>query len=108
MRVVVLAALCSALAGCGPAGRSPVSEKAEQVGVADKAEKVYSRDEFRGLVVGKTPDEVIRAVGRPDKTSGADSRYWSYRERTRDPITGKTDGNIMVVFENGAAARVVY
>lgn len=37
------------------------------------AKKTYTREEFRSLVVGKTKEEVIAAVGRPHATqSGVD------------------------------------
>lgn len=69
---------------------------------------VYTRDEFRKLVVGKTPDEVIAAVGKPDDTSESGSVSWTYMYRTKDPITGKTDVSAIVVFEDGRVDRVRY
>lgn len=41
--------------------------------------QVYDRDGFRALVLGSTPDEVIRAVGKPDHTTETSSQ-----EESRD------------------------
>lgn len=57
--------------------------------------KVYSRDEFSKLVVGKTPAEVIAVLGKPDSTqersNESGSPTWYFYSRTRDPATGKVD-----------------
>jgi len=74
-----------------------------------ETKRVYTRQEFRELVMGKTPDEVIAAVGKPDRTADDDnSQVWRYDERTRDPVTGKADDNTHVYFENGKVTRVSY
>jgi hypothetical protein len=73
------------------------------------AKKTYSREEFETLVVGKSPDEVIAAVGKPDRTEGSEDRAgWFYGERTRDPVTGKTDYRAVLHFEAGKVSRVQY
>jgi hypothetical protein len=66
------------------------------------------RAKFRESVVGKTPDEVIAAAGKPDSTSesGRGTANWYYQERTVDPVTEKLDGRVQVVFEDGRVSQV--
>lgn len=67
--------------------------------------KVYSRDEFDQLVKGKTPDEVIAAVGRPTHTFSDDR--WGYYHRVMNPITAKPD-TATVEFKDGRVYNVDY
>ena len=68
---------------------------------------VYDRDEFRSLLVGKTEAEVLDLVGRPDSTQDAAAgRAWYYDRRTRDPVTGKTDARVQVLFAGDRVASV--
>jgi hypothetical protein len=57
------------------------------------ATKVYSRDEFKRLVLGKSPEEVIAAVGRPASFHNEDDEpiRWHYSQRALNPATGKAD-----------------
>lgn len=64
--------------------RLKAEEEAHQ---KDPKTKVYGRDEFRSMLMGKTENEVLDAVGRPTNTRDGS---WTYDDRTRDPITGKT------------------
>lgn len=70
--------------------------------------KVYTREEFKKLVMGKTPEEVIAAVGRPwiaeDNDDGS-PRWWSYLGRALNPATGEA-GSVEVYFQDGKVARV--
>jgi hypothetical protein len=73
------------------------------------AVKTHTRDEFRALVLGRTRDQVIEAVGKPDKTQDADGDiYWYYQKRTVDPVTGKVDRSVQVVFLSGVVRSVNY
>jgi hypothetical protein len=75
---------------------------------AAAANRVWTRDEFRAAVMGKTPEEVIAAVGRPDGTDDApDGRplVWYYWDRVMNPATGDTDSGILD-FEGGRVAGV--
>ena len=75
----------------------------------EPANKLYTRDEVRKLLVGKTADEVLQAVGKPDSTSEtALGAYWYYRHKTTDPVTGQTDANAQVCFSNGQVVRINY
>src|SRR5438270_194190 len=65
-------------------------------------EPVYLREEFTGLILGKTPEEVRQLLGTPAKTSSdPDTEYWHYRNRSRDPVTGRLDSDVQIVFRNG-------
>jgi hypothetical protein len=70
---------------------------------------VFAREEFTRRVMGKTEDEVISAVGRPDETSDDnDARYWHFKKRTRDPLTQAEDTDVQVVIKQGKVANVNY
>lgn len=71
--------------------------------------KVYLRDEFRSLVMGKTTDEVLAAVGKPDRTQDSGSTFfWQYNNLAKDPITGEIDSTTQVTFEDGKVISVDY
>jgi len=73
-----------------------------QVQAAAEAPVVYLRNDFTASVLGKSEDEVLEAIGKPDDTSeDAQAKYWHYRRRTKDPATGRTDSDVQVVFERG-------
>ena len=66
------------------------------------------RQDFKAAVIGKSPEEVIAVVGRPDDTTqlpGLDT--WTYRNRTIDPVTGKT-GTAILMIRGGSVADVVF
>lgn len=98
---VVFAGLCLACGGAGTGERSAESSA--------PAKKIYGREEFRKAITGKTPDEVIKAVGKPDSTqdSGGGST-WYYNKATKDPVTDKVDYSAQVVFEGGRVSQVNY
>jgi hypothetical protein len=74
-----------------------------------RASKVYTRDEFRELVIGKTPAEVRALLGPPRKENESPKRIvWHYQERTTDPATSKIDREAQVVFEHEKVVRVDY
>jgi hypothetical protein len=64
------------------------------------AKEIPYREEFRRTVIGKTFDEVIAAIGRPDDTQqlGNFAAFWYYRRAARDEVTGKV-GSAQLVFE---------
>jgi hypothetical protein len=72
-----------------------------------KGKRIYARAEFKELVMGKTADEVIAAVGKPDRTEADEfGTYWHYRGRTTDPVTGKTDPDTRLEFKEGRVSEV--
>jgi outer membrane protein assembly factor BamE (lipoprotein component of BamABCDE complex) len=71
--------------------------------------EVYTRDEFKQLILGKTEDEVLQALGKPRSTSQKENvQYWHYANRTMDPLTKKIDSDAQVVLENGRVRAINY
>lgn len=63
--------------------------------------KRFTRDEFREMLMEKTKEEVIAAVGRPEYTTEPGSgHYWRYGNITYDPVSGKTDASAYVRFNS--------
>jgi hypothetical protein len=61
--------------------------------------QAMNRADFRNAVLGKTAEQVIQSVGRPDSTQEfGDGPTWYYEGRTYDPVTGKKDSRAQVVF----------
>lgn len=105
MRYVVLLVLVLAVGCEKPATTSDL----RTVDGKEQARKTYTRDQFRDLLVGKTPDEVVKAVGKPDRTHDIAGRIvWHYDGMTTDPATGKPDRTAQVIFEQGVVNRVNY
>jgi hypothetical protein len=78
-------------------------------GDGNEAKTVYLRDEFGKLVQGKTQEEVLKAVGKPDRTQSAGDRvYWYYNKITKDPVKNKIDSRAQVLFQGGRVASVSY
>lgn len=69
----------------------------------EPANKLYTRDEFRTLLMGKTADEVLQAIGKPNSTADTPDRdpMWYYRNITYDPLTKNTDTSTYVYFRRG-------
>ena len=76
-----------------------------------------SRQQFERAVMHKTRDEVIDAVGRPDRTESEcfgnpfgeayrESRWYYYR-RTLDPASGREDPAAMVEFRGASPPRCI-
>jgi hypothetical protein len=71
--------------------------------------RVYTRAEFSRRVLGKSEEEVIDAVGRPNETSeDDDARYWHFKNRTFDPMTQQKDTDVQVVIKGGKVANINY
>lgn len=72
--------------------------------------KALDHDEFVKLTLGKTRDEVIKAVGRPDKIKkdpnpDISNERWFYYRKTFDKKTGKVDHEVSFVFNASFAAN---
>lgn len=68
-----------------------------------------TRDAFTAAVKGKTANDVLVAVGKPDQTTASgDTQYWYYQERTVDPVSGNADREAQVIIENGKVDRINY
>ena len=82
-------------------------EQAREVERQAKEKSLPTRDEFRAKVMGKTTDEVTDLVGKPDSVAASGgAATWTYRNVSRDPVTGKTDGPVSVHFRNGRVEKV--
>jgi DnaJ-domain-containing protein 1 len=71
---------------------------------------VRFRNDFKKMVMGKTKQEVIAAVGKPDSTSESQLSfamiaYWKYSEQVKDPASGNI-GGAEVHFTNGKVDSV--
>lgn len=89
------------LIGCQQ-DKEPQADQTQQPGV-------YTRDELKQLIMGKTEDEVLHILGKPRSTSQKDSvQYWHYANRSMDPLTKKIDTDAQVVFENGRVRAINY
>ena len=70
---------------------------------------VYTRGEFTSMVMGKSEVEVLDHLGKPDRTAtDSDARYWHYKGRTKDPVSGETDTDAQLVFRDGRVTAVTY
>jgi hypothetical protein len=68
---------------------------------------VYSREEFRTMVTGKSRAEVAAALG--SRTHGVEAgprEVWHFAGLTRDPDTGRPDFDVAVVFEGETVTAV--
>lgn len=84
-------------------GRTPI--EASPPVVIQKLTVRLSRDEFTKATAGKMKDEIISAVGRPDRTTrdSTDGSFenWYYANKTFDPTTGKSDNLAVIVIGFG-------
>lgn len=67
-----------------------------------------SRDELKNLIIGKSPEELLRELGRPTNTRERlhGNQSWTYENISYDPISGKQDQIIFVDFEDGKVSRI--
>ena len=73
----------------------------------DLDSKTMFRDSFAKAVVGKTTDQVIQVVGKPDRTSDfGNYSHWYYDNKTKDRITGKLDASVSLFFVDGIVDEV--
>ncbi len=70
----------------------------------------YSVEQFKRLVKGKTEQEVIAAVGKPQRIMSREQTenrtYWYYVYRTYDPATGQAQPQTEVIFRDGRVIQV--
>lgn len=71
------------------------------------ANRRLPRDQFRALVVGRSMDEVLRALGMPADTQDQEvGQFWYYQNVAPDPVTGKSAAQVQIIFEGGTATTV--
>jgi hypothetical protein len=71
-------------------------------------DKKYTREEFKKLAIGKTPDQLIATLGRPTSTEDyrdGSPRRWYYYGRALNPATGEYSG-AWIDFADGKAIDV--
>ncbi len=63
-----------------------------------KANRKLPRDEFRQLISGMTPEQLIEAIGRPDNTQEIEGlgSIWYYTGVALDPATGKMSAMVQI------------
>lgn len=66
--------------------------------------KVWTADELEAAVLGKTPDEVLATLGRPDRTTNTD-QHWSYDSILLNRITNKLT-TVIILFSDGKVVEV--
>jgi hypothetical protein len=105
----VLVVVCGGMAALAFFGwRAAVAPDVEPP-VESSQSAIFLRGDFKSLVMGKTPEEVIKRVGKPDSTQDIGGEpTWYYRNRTIDPTTGAVDDKAQVEFKNGRAVGVNY
>ncbi len=70
----------------------------------------YSRGQFQGHVVGKTEDEIVSRVGKPDAVDTKDPAKprWTYNTKTFDPDNfNQVDPKAIVILEKDAQGKLV-
>ncbi len=67
---------------------------------AEKAKSLKSRASVEASLMGKSQDEVLKMLGRPNQTSdGNISRRWDYDATTLNEVTGKPDRKMVIEFD---------
>lgn len=73
--------------------------------------KVWTRDEFQTAVLGKSSEQVIASVGRPetahDHPNGKPDR-WVYPRKVLNPTTQRPDDVWVEFDEFGKASKVIW
>lgn len=77
--------------------------------VAGPAKKVYTRNELKTLLMGKSSDDVLKLLGTPQETTDlGHAKIWVYHRVSRDPTNGQTDVSAAVRLEDGRVTMVVF
>jgi hypothetical protein len=74
----------------------------------NKEPEVLLREDFRRAIMGKTMQEVIEAVGRPNSTQDLSfAVFWNYEKKVKDPASGKI-GSARVEFRGSVVSEVIF
>lgn len=70
--------------------------------------KLPTREEFRQAYMGKTKDEILESLGRPDSTTEYSDKHhsWMYKNAKMDPISGKVDDYTRIEFLDGVVEKI--
>lgn len=70
---------------------------------------ILDRDKFKTLVIGKTKEQIVALLGKPEKTfEVAPWEYWDYKKRTKDSVTDKVDGTAELLIQDGQVGAVSF
>lgn len=76
---------------------------------AVSASRIYTREDFKTVVTGKTEQEVENTLGKPTRiVQDGPTSHWEYDQRTFEATTGATDPTVKVTFEFGRVTGVTY
>jgi hypothetical protein len=69
---------------------------------------LWERNELEVALWGASPEEVRARLGTPARiiAEGPGKAAWTYRNKTRDPRTGKADPILVIVFQGGQVSMV--
>ena len=88
-----------------PQVTEPVKRREPEPAKKQEPEVIFRKD-FRSRVVGKTEQEVLQAVGKPNSTHDLSTLvFWRYVGTVKDEISGNI-GDASVQFENGVVTGV--
>ena len=104
--LAVVGGLLLLLAGCAVVGLIVFTRTKPGPAPVIESRKTFTREEFKAAVLGKTKDQILTLLGKPDSTSGGRSDGWSYNRITVDPISGKTDTRTWVWFNGDTVDRI--
>jgi hypothetical protein len=83
--------------------------QASAVKAKDATKQTFTRDDFRGRVMGKKPDQVVAAVGEPNvKIDLAGAQTWVYQVRTHNPKNEVAEDKCTLEFRDGKVASVKF
>jgi hypothetical protein len=105
MGILILLVAAWVFAGCAtapPETRGPAVRSRQSVRTFDI--RAASTE-----LVGKTPEAIVRLLGRPDRMFGNEHwEWWTYENEFHDSITGKVLGSVTLVFHNGRLVDVTF
>lgn len=81
-----------------------VSSERDQI----RANKNLPRDQLRALLSGRSKQQVLDAMGKPDETQDAEGigELWYYRNAGVDTTTNRKSFQVQIVFESGTVTTV--
>ncbi len=113
--LLAFAAFCLACGGIGP--KPTVSTGTSE----PEKPKEFTRQQFDKLVLGKTPKQIVEAIGTPDQTERGSTNvdtdspqyngtmiYKTDKVRVNDPVSNKPSQFVAIRFKDGVAERVRY
>jgi hypothetical protein len=69
--------------------------------------RTYGRDEFQTLVMGHTKEQLLKILGRPDRSQKFPDHWW-FKRITVNPQGGKLDPITTVWFTENRVAAVEF